>query len=269
MVTGLESRNQPVQLPNKHLAIYLIHGTADQSSGCERLAQLLRQQLPSFCDIITPDFYDCSTGSKVVDFAENLRAQCSQAKAKDAVFIGHSRGGLVAAHMALKLAPSAGIAVHQLECVVSPFQGSEWANHFSTGHQLLRSLPLVSRALPEQLYLDEMAVDSNYLRELCAELNQAIAENRLNAHFHGAREDFIVDWRHTHPMGKLADEEARWPANFHMTETSHCHLSQMTSNAMADGIAERIRALPKFQELDAYHAAENHRQRCSLASFQW
>lgn len=262
ILSGDTATDAQGKLPAHSLAIVLIHGTADRSSGCAEMARHLQKQLPHFCHIVSLDFDDCPHGSKVKDYAESASRKCAALGITDAVLIGHSRGGLVVAHMGTYPDTEHGITFHLTESVAAPFQGSAWANATAAAQNVASNLPIIGQYVASESHLGEMGVDSAYLQQLNKDLLAAMSreETPLNAHFHGASADLIVKWEHTHPSGILAEGQPL-PENFHRATKTHTHLSIMGDETVADGIALRIKNLSQFQALAQKHFAAEQARR--------
>lgn len=120
------------------ITVVLIHGTADRACAGTRLARgILKDAPPHVRGCILLAFNDRARGRGIVDYSEQLRDFLKTLpKNEGVVLIGHSRGGLVAAHAAQKNLHE-GCLPSILACIsiCSPFQGSwlagNWAGLFS------------------------------------------------------------------------------------------------------------------------------------------
>lgn len=110
------------------ITIVFIHGTGDQACGGKNFADaLLSAGLPERIQgIHLLAFEKRYQGLSIEAFAQQLNQCMKQNGYRDVIYIGHSRGGLVAAKSAQILSedPESGINVRQVYCVAAPFQGS-------------------------------------------------------------------------------------------------------------------------------------------------
>jgi pimeloyl-ACP methyl ester carboxylesterase len=142
----------PDPVLNEGIAIYCIHGTADNVVAFEDVAQYLLGSLPSAISSINLVAFDeRGKGISIKDFAEQLLKKIIANGHKTIILAGHSRGGLVAAYLYEYLTKNAGINVIFSFSVGTPYGGSPLAlppitwvsksvQEMQKGSELLRDL---------------------------------------------------------------------------------------------------------------------------------
>ncbi|KTC85261.1 alpha/beta hydrolase [Legionella cincinnatiensis] len=208
------------QNPDGETAVYFIHGTADQSSAFQLVAdRLIRAGLPNEISTLNLLSFDQRyQGKSIVFFAEQLREKIKANQHKRVILIAHSRGGLVASYFAEFLAQQAGIEVPLIMTVGTPFNGSYLA---------IKPLSWFSDSIRE------MEIDSNFL----IQLKKKIIDNSLsNYHFFIATEDAIVPGE----SGFIQEYVKKHPNSLTILDR-HGHLSVMSSHRLVAHIAALIR----------------------------
>lgn len=109
-------------------AILCIHGTADRASSFSLIAERMLPNLPSTVSCIHLLSFDKrAVGGGIEEFSEQLKNKIIQHGYKKIILMGHSRGGLVAAHYAEYLAQDMDVAIKAIFTIGTPFGGSELA----------------------------------------------------------------------------------------------------------------------------------------------
>jgi predicted alpha/beta hydrolase family esterase len=211
-------KNEPNQ--ESGTAIYFIHGTADQSSAFQRIAErLIQAGLPdeiSFLNLLS--FNQRYQGKSIVFFAEQLRDKIKANHHRRVILIAHSRGGLVASYFAEFMANLAGIEVPLIITVGTPFNGSYLA---------MKPLSWFSESIKE------MEIDSEFLTRL----KEKIMKNSIsNYHFFIATDDAIVPGE----AGYIKEYVDKYPHSLTILDR-HGHLSVMSSNRLVSRIASLFR----------------------------
>ena len=139
---------------NEGIAIYCVHGTADNVVAFDDAANYLAGCLPTAVSgMHLVAFDERGKGISIRDFARQLANKIIANGHKTVILAGHSRGGLVAAYLYEFLAREAGINVVFSFSIGSPYGGSPLA---------LPPMTWVSKSV------QEMQKDSDFLKELKA-----------------------------------------------------------------------------------------------------
>lgn len=197
-------------------AIYFIHGTADQSSAFQRVAErLIQAGLPNeISSLNLLSFAQRYQGKSIEFFAEQLRDKIKANHHRRVILIAHSRGGLVASYFAEFLARLAGIEVLLIITVGTPFNGSYLA---------MKPLSWFSDSIKE------MEIDSEFL----IRLKRKIIENSASTyHFFIATEDAIVPGE----SGYIKEYVDKYPNSLSILDR-HGHLSVMSSHRLVSQTA--------------------------------
>ncbi|OGT37910.1 MAG: hypothetical protein A3F12_07250 [Gammaproteobacteria bacterium RIFCSPHIGHO2_12_FULL_38_14] len=121
----------PNSSPDKNersIAIYCIHGTGDRVSAFKYLAEKMLPDLPEIISTIhLVTFKERGKGIGIDDFARQLADKIVTDQVKDVIFIGHSRGAIVASYVAEYLAKQLKINVHGVITIGAPFSGTALA----------------------------------------------------------------------------------------------------------------------------------------------
>ncbi|KTD14530.1 putative lipase [Legionella gratiana] len=208
------------QAQNLGTAIYFIHGTADQLSAFQLVAERsIQAGLPNEISTLNLLSFDQRYQGKSIElFAEQLKAKIKANQHKRVILIAHSRGGLVASYFAEFLAKTAGIEVELVITIGTPFNGSYLA---------VKPLSWFSDSVRE------MEIDSPFL----AQLKKKIMENPLsNYHFFIATEDAIVPGE----SGYIKEYVEKHPNSLTILDR-HGHLSVMSSHRLVEHIGKLLR----------------------------
>jgi pimeloyl-ACP methyl ester carboxylesterase len=219
------------QNQDKGTAIYFIHGTADQSSAFQRMAERLIQAglHNEISSLNLVSFQQRYQGKNIEFFAEQLRDKITENKHQRVILIAHSRGGLVAAYFAEFLARIAGIEVVLLNTIGTPFNGSYLA---------IKPLSWFSDSVRE------MEIDSEFLKLL----KEKILDNASgNYYFFIAKEDAIVPGE----SGYINEYVDKYPDSLIILDR-HGHLSIMSSHRLVSHV---INLIDKYFNLKA-HSSE-------------
>jgi predicted alpha/beta hydrolase family esterase len=207
------------QHQDKGTAIYFIHGTADQSSAFQRVAErLIQAGLPNeISSLNLVSFKQRYQGKNIEFFAEQLREKIKANQHQRIILIAHSRGGLVAAYFAEFLARSAGIEVVLICTIGTPFNGSYLA---------MKPLSWFSDSVRE------MEIDSEFLKQL----KEKILENATgNYYFFIAKEDAIVPGE----SGCINEYVDKYPNSLIILDR-HGHLSIMSSHRLVFHVTDLL-----------------------------
>ncbi|AUH70889.1 alpha/beta hydrolase [Legionella sainthelensi] len=202
-------------------AIYFIHGTADQTSAFQLVAdRLIQAELPNeISNLNLLSFDQRYQGKSIVYFAEQLREKISANQHKRVILIAHSRGGLVASYFAEFLAKQAGIEVPLIMTIGTPFNGSYLA---------IKPLSWFSDSIRE------MEIDSDFLSKLKKKI---MTESLSNYHFFIATEDAIVPGE----SGFIQEYVKNHPNSLTILDR-HGHLSVMSSHRLVTHITALLSA---------------------------
>lgn len=205
-------------LKDQAVSIYCVHGTADRCNAFKILVEgLIARGLPDhIASIHLCSFEQRYKGIGIPQFAEQLAGKIIANQHTRVILMGHSRGGVVCAYLAEKIAAEKNITVQEVFGFASPFSGSELA---------MKPLTLISQSV------DEMRPDS----PLLAELREKIDANERRYHFFAAEKDALVPLHSTHIATRA----------HHLTVLhGEGHLSMMTSPVLVDHVLERLVAPP-------------------------
>ncbi|KTD63839.1 putative lipase [Legionella santicrucis] len=206
---------------DRETAVYFIHGTADQSSAFQLVAdRLIQAGLPNEISTLNLLSFDQRyQGKSIVFFAEQLREKIKTNQHKRVILIAHSRGGLVASYFAEFLAKQAGIEVPQIMTIGTPFNGSYLA---------IKPLSWFSDSIKE------MEIDSDFLIQLKKKI---MDDSFSNYHFFIATEDAIVPGE----SGFIQEYVTNHPNSLTILDR-HGHLSVMSSHRLVAHIAALLSA---------------------------
>ncbi|ARB93237.1 alpha/beta hydrolase [Legionella longbeachae] len=206
---------------NSETAVYFIHGTADQSSAFQLVAdRLIQAGLPNAISTLNLLSFDRRYQGKSIEFfAEQLREKIRANQHKRVMLIAHSRGGLVASYFGEFLAKQAGIEVPLIITVGTPFNGSYLA---------IKPLSWFSDSIRE------MEIDSDFLTQLKKKI---IDDTLSNYHFFIAAEDAIVPGE----SGYIQEYVNKHPNSLTILDR-HGHLSVMSSHRLVSHIGSLLSA---------------------------
>lgn len=201
------------------VAVYCIHGTSDMNSSFITLVQrMIQQQLPT--DISEIHLVAFSERIVSIDnYATQLLAKIQANHHTDVILMGHSRGGLVASYFAENCASTAGIHVHGVFNICTPFRGS---------HLAIPPLTWFSASV------EQMRLNSVFLRNLTAQMSAST----VPYFYYGAANDSIVNPDDCCPVG----------AYVHIYDR-HAHLSVMTSHRLVQSILFHFHNLMMYNAL--------------------
>ena len=201
-------------------AIYFIHGTADQSSAFQRVAErLIQAGLPNEISTLNLlSFNQRYQGKSIKFFAEQLRDKINTNHHKRVILMAHSRGGLVASYFAEFLAATAGIDVSLILTIGTPFNGSYLA---------MKPLSWFSDSVRE------MEIDSKFLLLLKEKIMQ---DATSNYYFFIAAEDAIVPGE----SGYIKEYVDKHPKSLIILDR-HGHLSVMSSHRLVTHVIDLLR----------------------------
>ncbi|KTD58082.1 putative lipase [Legionella sainthelensi] len=204
------------QNQDRETAIYFIHGTADQASAFQLVAdRLIQKELPNEISTLNLLSFDQRyQGKSIVFFAEQLREKIRANQHQRVILIAHSRGGLVASYFAEFLAKQAGIEVPLIMTIGTPFNGSYLA---------INLLSWFSNSIKE------MKIDSDFLSKLKKKI---MGESLSSYHFFIATEDAIVPGE----SGFIQEYVKNHPNSLTILDR-HGHLSVMSSHRLVSHIA--------------------------------
>lgn len=197
--------------------IYCIHGTADRSECFRLLAQRLQGELPpSIKSIHLVSFHHRARGVGIGHFAKQLRDKIQANGDQRVLLMGHSRGGLVAAHYAEKYAQDSEVQVDAVIPISAPFRGSYLAT---------KVMGWLSRSV------NQMRSQSGFL----STLNQRVKQSSIPYYYFGAKNDRVVSrWSflptHLNPSASSVTHYDR-----------HGHLSILSSWRLRDAIASLLK----------------------------
>ncbi|CAM2940570.1 putative lipase [Legionella steigerwaltii] len=206
--------------PELETAIYFIHGTADQSSAFQNVAErLIQAGLPNeISSLNLLSFNNRYEGKSIEFFAEQLGDKIKANHHRRVILIAHSRGGLVASYFAEFLAKLAGIEVLLIIPIGAPFNGSYLA---------MKPLSWFSDSVKE------MEIDSSFLKQLKEKI---INSSTIPYHFFIAIEDAIVPGE----SGYIKEYVDKNPNSLSKLDR-HGHLSIMSSHRLVELIAFLLR----------------------------
>ncbi|ASQ46935.1 Alpha/beta hydrolase family protein [Legionella clemsonensis] len=215
----------------KGIAIYCVHGTADQPGSFSRIVErLIEKGLPDYVSTIhLVSFEHRYAGKGIKYFARELIKKIGANEHEQVILMGHSRGGLVISRAAEYLAARSGITVHALFSICAPYKGSDWA---------MKPLSLFS------ISVAQMEVKA----ELLEQLNKAVSDSKHDYHFIGAAEDAIVA-----PSASYVDDYVKTHPGSRLILDRHGHLSIMSSRRLVTYIHQKLieidhQLFPKVQK---------------------
>lgn len=215
----------------KGIAIYCVHGTADQPGSFARIIErLLEKGLPDYISTIhLVSFEQRYQGKGIKFFARELMKKIRANEHEHVIFMGHSRGGLIISRAAEYLAAHWGVAVHSLFSICAPYKGSDWA---------MKPISMFSTSV------SQMEVKSKLLEQL----NEAVSNSKNDYHFIGAEEDAIVA-----PAAACVDKYVEKHPASKLVLDRHGHLSIMSSWRLVSYIQTQLvelgnRLFPKVPE---------------------
>ncbi len=199
--------------PDKSVAIYCTHGTADRVSAFRRIANRIMSMLPYTVSAIhLISFDERFQGLGIDDFAEQLLKKILENGDKRIILWGHSRGGLVNAYLTEYLAEKAGIEVVAEFAIGTPFRGSSLA---------IYPLTLLSKSIAQ------MECGSSFLIKLVDKIHQS----KVKRFYYAAEKDDLV---------KSEATSIDQPATL---LDRHGHLSIMSSHRLVQDISYEINRL--------------------------
>ncbi|MDI9819252.1 MULTISPECIES: alpha/beta hydrolase [unclassified Legionella] len=209
------------------IAIYCIHGTFDQSASFSRIAErLIAQGLPDFISSIhLVSFAGRYQGNGIDYFSRQLMEKIEKNGHQQVIFLGHSRGGLVASYAAEEYAGNRGINVHLVVNICSPFGGSYLA---------VKPLSWFSHSVLQ------MENNSEFLKTL----NEKLAQTNRKYYFIAAKKDWIVRMIDAFSLGYVK----KHPGSFLISEREHSHLSIMSSHWLVGLIRDCLFKLADIEE---------------------
>lgn len=120
--------NDAKQNNDQDVAIYCVHGTADQSSAFSFITENIKADLTTgVTSIHQPSFGGRFKLNDISFFADQLKDKIIANQHKKVILIGHSRGAIVASYFTEYLAKHNGIQVEATINICGPFGGSNWA----------------------------------------------------------------------------------------------------------------------------------------------
>ena len=196
------------------LAVYCVHGTADQPQAFARMARrLLRKGLPEdICSINLVAFHSRYAGNGIDFFANQLLEKIKANNHQRVILLGHSRGGLVNGYLAEFLAKENNIQVEAVVSFGTPFYGSYLA---------LAPLSWFSASV------QQMQVNN----EFNGKLVERILISSIPYYFFVANNDYIVEAN----SSSISAYVAKKPGSLIILETKHGHLSMLSSH---EGVAK-------------------------------
>lgn len=109
------------------VGVFYIHGTADRVSAFDYMArEHLRDLPPMISGLHLISFEERARGLSILDFRDQLLKKIKEKRLRKVFLFGHSRGGLVAAALAL-VAVDFGIEILGIYTFGTPFGGSDLA----------------------------------------------------------------------------------------------------------------------------------------------
>ncbi len=193
------------------VAIYCIHGTADQSSAFSIIAENIRPELSaSVKSIHQPSFEGRFQLHDISFFACQLKDKILANPHKKIILIGHSRGALVASYFTENLAEEYGIQVKATINICGPFCGSKWAVFPFTCSESI----------------NQMRLDSPFLDALRKQMTNS---GNTYYYFTGSRDDLV------NPSHAFIEEHAQ-----NVIELDEDHLSIMKSPSLINHLKNII-----------------------------
>ena len=200
-------------LSPKGITIYCVHGTADRVSSFSFIAEELIHKLPNnVASIKLISFDHRGEGVGIEDFSEQVRNKIQFYGDEDVILVGHSRGGIVNAHLAEQLQEDDHINVHAVINICSPFMGSDLA---------IPPLSWISTSVKQ------MQRGSEFLNQLA----DKIRHSAQKYYYFSAVNDAIVDTSSA-CIPEHKDKLVILP--------KHGHLSIMSSSVLATLLQKRI-----------------------------
>lgn len=173
---------------NKDIPIILVHGFMHNSSGMILLRKRLNDE--GFTNVFTVDMGVIPWFKSIEDFAAALEQKIDQVlkgqSDKKVRLIGHSMGGVVSAHYALRVADKKGVTVCDVITLGSPLKGTKIA------------------VLGFGECARQMECDSNF----SVQLSRDIIESEIRFHHFASKTDLIMRPYHTSLNGE-EDETPR------------------------------------------------------------
>lgn len=179
------------------VVIYCLHGTAAFPG---RFAEFNYKLIQSFnsspynITIRTPKFKNRFRGECIHDYAEQLLLEIlkNHDQHKTLVFVGHSRGGLIASYFTEFIAPAYTLNIPIVTTLSSPFKGCRLAE---------LKIPF----LYGETSMEEMRADSEFLKTLCLAVSTSYKSGRVQyKHYIGAK-DGVVNAKTCHPYSSSPD----------------------------------------------------------------
>ncbi|WP_131781816.1 lipase/acyltransferase domain-containing protein [Legionella gresilensis] len=216
--------------------VYVVPGTADFPLSLFKLVNRLRKKknLDHIVSFTIASFSNRFRGKSIDEFVEELLNKIIADKAETIVLIGHSRGGLVAAKVALRAA-QLGIKIKAVITLGTPFNGSYLA---------IPPLTWLSASVKQ------MKINSKYLKEL----STLIVKSEIPHHFMIAGDDeivrsgaFIKEYVERHPGSMKV-----FPRHGHLSLPTSGDLITDIVNIIKDNTPEKISSLTL--DVDGYES---------------
>jgi pimeloyl-ACP methyl ester carboxylesterase len=200
----------------QRIAIYCVHGTADRAGSFSQFAERLMTNLPPTISSIVLAAFDTGISSPSIEvFSQQLINKIKANKDTNVILMGHSRGGLIAAHCAEYFAKDAGVKVRAVIPICTPFGGSPLA---------IAPLTWMSASV------GQMQKDSPFLKGL----QDKIEKSSVTYLYYAAANDSLV---------ALSDCYVKTQVNHLTVLDHHGHVSIMSSQRLVDHVRNKMIAL--------------------------
>lgn len=161
------------------IGLYCVHGTADRNGSFRNIANQISASLPDSISSIHLVCFE-GWGLGIAALAQQLLTKIKANNHREVILMGHSRGGLLITYLAEYLARAAGITVHAIFTMGTPFGGA-----VVPGMDLLS---MVSKSV------EEMKPGSSFLNDL---ISKILLSNIRYIHF-AAQYDGLVAVKETY-----------------------------------------------------------------------
>lgn len=210
---------KPSEIDGQDVTIYCIPGTADK--GVTAFKHMTAYWLPNIPSNVSSiqivAFPEKERNTTIPEFAMQLRDKIVAKQHKNIILVGHSRGGLINAYLALFLAE--GLNILGLVSICTPFKGTYLASPpFSTIWASVRQMKKGC------LFLEQ--------------LNDEIRQSKIKFFYYGAGDDSVVNHKNCYGV-----EEHK---EFVTIIPNHGHISVARSKDLAMKISVQLDVLSQI-----------------------
>lgn len=208
--------------PQSDIVIYCVHGTASCPNVFKQLVSQLTQLLAIYhpqirYTIRTPQFSDRFIGTSILDYSNQLSNEIikNNDQMKPIIFIGHSRGGLVAS----ELASRQNLNILSIINIATPFKGTSLSSF------PLHFMKIISTSIKQMLTCQ------NYLEEL----RSKICNLGIDFQYYVGSKDNVIPIDAAHPY----HQSHHHLDNFNLID-GHDHSSILAAPEVAFSIKNQI-----------------------------